>query len=105
MDCLDNPSTSKPVGPGFEPCLGQSANLAGAPKPLCLSGLYMQTRRQVEDTTLPTAAARCAVTSTCNMALFYINDTRHEVRAGSSPDDLACSLNDYIRLRTRFKVS
>ena len=39
------------------------------------------------------------------MALFYINDTRHEVRAGSSPDDLASSLNDYLRLRTRFKVS
>ena len=27
----------KPVGPGFEPCLGQSIKLAGAPKPLCLS--------------------------------------------------------------------
>ena len=25
------------VGPGFEPCLGQSAKLAGAPRPLCLS--------------------------------------------------------------------
>ena len=25
---------SKPVGPGFEPCLGQTAKLAGAPKPL-----------------------------------------------------------------------
>ena len=34
---LDSLFASKPVGPGFEPCLGQSANLAGAPKPLCLS--------------------------------------------------------------------
>ena len=34
---LDSLSASKPVGPGFEPCLGQSAKLAGAPKPLCLS--------------------------------------------------------------------
>ena len=33
---LDSLFASKPVGPGFEPCLGQSANLAGAPKPLCL---------------------------------------------------------------------
>ena len=32
---LDSLFASKPVGP--EPCLGQSANLAGAPKPLCLS--------------------------------------------------------------------
>ena len=34
---LDSLFASKPVGPGFEPCLGQSAKLAGAPKPLCLS--------------------------------------------------------------------
>ena len=34
---LDSLFASKPVGPGFEPCLGKSANLAGAPKPLCLS--------------------------------------------------------------------
>ena len=34
---LDSLFASKPVGPGFEPCLGQSATLAGAPKPLCLS--------------------------------------------------------------------
>ena len=27
----------KILGPGFEPCLGQSAKLAGAPKPLCLN--------------------------------------------------------------------
>ena len=33
---LDSLFASKPVGPGFEPCLGQSAKLAGAPKPLCL---------------------------------------------------------------------
>ena len=32
---LDSLFASKPVGPGFEPCLGQSAKLAGAPKPLC----------------------------------------------------------------------
>ena len=36
---LDSVFASKPVGPGFEPCLGQSAKLAGAPKPLCLSAL------------------------------------------------------------------
>ena len=30
---LDSFFASKPVGPGFEPCLGQSAKLAGAPKP------------------------------------------------------------------------
>ena len=36
---LDSLFASKPVGPGFEPCLGQSAKLAGAPKPLCLSVL------------------------------------------------------------------
>ena len=34
---LDSLFASKPVGPGFEPCLGQSAKLAGAPKPLCLN--------------------------------------------------------------------
>ena len=34
---LDSLFASQPVGPGFEPCLGQSAKLAGAPKPLCLS--------------------------------------------------------------------
>ena len=34
---LDSLLASKPVGPRFEPCLGQSAKLAGAPKPLCLS--------------------------------------------------------------------
>ena len=49
--------------------------------------------------------APSAANITCSMALFYINDTRHEVRAGGSPDDLASSLNDYLRLRTRFKVS
>ena len=36
---LDSLFASKPVGPGFEPCLGQSAKLAGAPIPLCLSVL------------------------------------------------------------------
>ena len=36
--------------------------------------------------------------------LFYINDTRHEIRAGTGSDDLVGSLNDYIRLKTRFKV-
>ena len=39
---LDSLFASKPVGPGFEPCLGQSAKLAGAPKPLCLSGTGRQ---------------------------------------------------------------
>ena len=34
---LDSLFALKPAGPGFEPCLGQSAKLAGAPKPLCLS--------------------------------------------------------------------
>ena len=34
---LDSLFASKPIGPGFEPCLGQSAKLAGAPKLLCLS--------------------------------------------------------------------
>ena len=34
---MDSLFASKPVGPGFEPCLGQSAKLAGAPKPLCVS--------------------------------------------------------------------
>ena len=34
---LDSLFASKPIGPGFEPCLGQSAKLAGAPKPLCLN--------------------------------------------------------------------
>ena len=34
---LNSLFASKPVGPGFEPCLGQSAKLAGAPKPRCLS--------------------------------------------------------------------
>ena len=34
---LDSLFASKPVGPGFEPCLGQSAKLAGAPKPLSMS--------------------------------------------------------------------
>ena len=34
---LDSLFAPKPVGPGFEPGLGQSAKLAGAPKPLCLS--------------------------------------------------------------------
>ena len=34
---LDSLFASKPVGPGFKPCLGQSAKLAGAPKPLCLN--------------------------------------------------------------------
>ena len=33
---LDSLFASKPIGPGFEPCLGQSAKLAGAPKLLCL---------------------------------------------------------------------
>ena len=37
---LDSLFASKPVGPGFEPCLGQSAKLAGAPKPLYLSVLF-----------------------------------------------------------------
>ena len=36
---LDSLFASKPVGPGFEPCLGQAANLAGAPKPLCLCSI------------------------------------------------------------------
>ena len=36
---LDSLFALKPVGPGFEPCLGKSAKLAGAPKPLCLSAL------------------------------------------------------------------
>ena len=34
---LDSLFASNPVGPGFEPCLGQSARLAGALKPLCLN--------------------------------------------------------------------
>ena len=37
---LDSLFASKPVGPGFEPCLGQSAKLAGAPKLLCLMGAW-----------------------------------------------------------------
>ena len=34
---LDSLFASKPIGPGFEPCLGQPAMLAGAPKLLCLN--------------------------------------------------------------------
>ena len=41
---LDSLFASKPVGPGFEPCLGQSAKLAGAPKPLC-SGIFADRQR------------------------------------------------------------
>ena len=41
---LDSLFASRPVGPGFEPCLGQSAELAGAPKPLCLSVFFKAQR-------------------------------------------------------------
>ena len=50
---LDSLFAPKPVGPWFEPCLGQSAKLAGAPKPFCLSVVHACAKKLL-------AAAVCA---------------------------------------------
>ena len=67
---LDSLFASKPVG--FEPCLGQSAKLAGAPKPLCLS--VLAGIPEVLDFSLH------ACMQPCNAAKLFISEQLHVPR-------------------------
>ena len=90
---LDSLFASKPVGPGFEPCLGQSAKVAGAPKPLCLSyvmlwqlGLSRRTPQAVNEEynmMLPLDSVP-GVLSMPHICIYDVSD--HRVFDGSAQD-------------------